>query len=160
MIRRVPVFSSLESAENYVLENRCSGVECPCCGQYCKIYERSLNYAMARFLIWLVRSYLGCRRWWGVNEGPVIQHRKGGGDFAKMEHWGLIVSRPNDDPKKRMSGHWKPTEKGIDFVYGRIYLPAKVHLYNNQAVAWSSEVINIVDALGKKFDYRELMGET
>ena len=157
MPRRTPVFRTLVDARAYVRANRGEGVECPCCDQYARVYERSLNYAMARFLIWLVKAYESCARWWSVNDGPLIQNRKGGGDFAKMEHWGLIISCPNEDSTKRMSGFWRPTKRGIDFVYRRIQVPVRIHLYHNQVVGWSPEMTTVVEALGKKFDYAELM---
>lgn len=157
---------TLEDAKTYVLSKRDEGVPCPCCGQYCKVYPRSLNAAMARFLIWLVREYETRKKtdaatdlWVSVNDGPLIQNRKGGGDFAKMEHWGLIEQMANDDDTKRTSGFWRPTQSGIDFVYHRITVPKKAVLYLNECVGFSGEKINIREALGTKFDYQELMGE-
>lgn len=157
---------TLEDAKTYVLAKRDEGVPCPCCGQYCKVYPRSLNAAMARFLIWLVREYEARKRndaatdlWISVNDGPLIQNRKGGGDFAKMEHWGLIEQMQNDDETKRTSGFWRPTQSGIDFVYGRVMVPKKAMLYMNECIGFSEEKINIREALGTTFDYQELMGE-
>jgi hypothetical protein len=158
--------NTLEDAKTYVRAKRDEGVPCPCCGQMCKVYPRSLNAAMARFLIWLVREYEERKKddaatdlWISVNEGPLIQHRKGGGDFAKMEHWGLIEQMANDDETKRTSGFWRPTQSGIDFVYYRITVPRKAMLYMNECIGFSEEKINIREALGTKFDYQELMGE-
>jgi hypothetical protein len=131
---------------------------CPCCGQKVKIYKRKLNANMARWLIWLVKAYRDARRWWSVNEGPVLQNRKGGGDFAKLVHWGLIREKPNEaDSSKRTSGFWKPTKKGALFARMKIEVPSHVHLYNNEIVGWSDTPITIENALGKRFNYRELM---
>ena len=130
---------------------------CPCCGQKVKIYPRKLNVNMARWLIWLVKAYKEERRWWSVNEGPVLQNRKGGGDFAKLVHWGLIRERIDEGSSKRKSGFWKPTQKGAMFVRGKIDVPSHVHLYNNEIVGWSDEPVTIEEALGKEFSYRELM---
>jgi len=151
---------SLEDAKCYVEARRDEGVPCPCCTQYCKVYPRSLNAPMVRFLIWLVKEFEARnvpRTWINVNDGPLIQHRKGGGDFAKMAHWGLIEQMANDDDTKRTSGYWRPTQAGVDFVHMRTTVPQKVLLYLNEPVGFSPEVTDVVTALGTGFDYRELM---
>lgn len=152
---------SLAEAQRIVRDKRAEGVECPCCEQYCKVYKRRLNGAMAQWLIWLVREHEtgGGEAWLHVNDGPVIQSRKGGGDFAKLAHWGLIQERPNDeDEAKRASGYWRPTTSGVDFAHGRITVSAYVFIWNNNVVEFSEEHATIQQALGARFNYRELMG--
>lgn len=151
---------SLDDAKSYVEARRDEGVPCPCCGQYCKVYTRTLNAPMVRFLLWLVKEFTkrkDPRTWVNVNDGPVIQNRKGGGDFAKMTHWGLIDQMANDDTSKRTSGYWRPTQAGIDFINLRTSVPKQVKLYLNEPIGFSPEVTNVVEALGDKFDYRGLM---
>lgn len=134
------------------------GITCPCCGQYCRLYKRKLNAPMACALIWLVLRKTDTKKdWINIHESPLFQGRRVGGDFAKLEHWRLIESKLNEDETKRCSGLWRPTEKGVAFVEKRITVPAKVHLYNNVIHGWSEEHITIIDALGEKFDYGELM---
>lgn len=159
-----PVITTLIEAKAEVLAGRDDGVACPCCGQYCKVYQRTLNSAMARFLIWLVLEYEhrwtddhGGHLWISVNDGPLIQNRKGGGDFAKLRYWGLIEQMANDDDTKRTSGYWRPTSIGIAFAHDRITVPKQVKLYLNDPIGFSEERVSIRDALGTKFDYQELM---
>lgn len=134
------------------------GVACPCCGQRCKVYTRRINSALARFLIWLVRSYEENPRWIHIREFPMIQNRRGGGDFAKLVHFGLLEQQSNEDDRtKRTSGYWKPLQKANDFVYRRIDLPVYVRLYDNIPQGFSDTRITIEQCLGQQFNYEELM---
>ena len=149
--------TSLQEAIERVLIGRDNGIVCPCCGQYCKVYKRRLNSAMAVGLIWIVKHYQEHKRWISIHESPLIQGRRVGGDFAKLEHWGLIVASGNDDSSKRTSGEWAPTDAGIDFAYGKTQLPSHALIYSNTLLGFSDEYITIQQALGAKFDYAELM---
>lgn len=154
---------TVAEARAIVMRNReeKNGTTCPCCDQNCKVYPRSLNAPMARLLIWLVNSYEGHPRWYNVHEFPLIQGRRGGGDFAKMVYWGLIEEREKDEGQdQRTSGFWRPTERGIDFVHRKISVRRKAMIYNKGKLRHEGERIDIVDALGEDFSYDELMGRT
>jgi hypothetical protein len=139
-------------------ENDKSGTACPCCGQWCKLYRRTLNASMARFLIWLVRSYQDNPRWVTIKEFPLMSNRRGGNDYSKLAHWKLIEQKANtDDPTKRTSGEWRPTPKGIEFAHQRISVPNAVFLYDGICQGFSDKSTDIVAALGKEFNYQELM---
>jgi hypothetical protein len=145
---------SLAVAKAHVRKNLEAGTECPCCGQYCKLYRRKLNSDMARFLIALHikgRMY-PADGWVDIKE---IQVR--GGDYGKLVHWELVELQPGHGPKKKTSGMWRLTAKGDEFVRNRIDVPSHVLLYNNQIEGWSPERTTIMDALGEAFDYWELM---
>jgi len=132
------------------------GVECPCCGQFAKVYKRKINSGMAWSLIWLVREHLETKDWVDVQkQAPrfVMANR----EMGKLIHWGLAVTKSHDGTRKKNSGLWRPTEKGIDFVFDEVTVPTRVHLYNNTVVGSDDELMSIRDALGDKFDYRELM---
>jgi hypothetical protein len=134
------------------------GTICPCCDQTAKVYNRKLHATMARGLIWLVKYWETVDDEWIYipSQGPKwVAH----GDFAKLSFWRLIVSKVNDDQAKKDSGFWKPTERGIRFARKEIRIPSHVYLYNNQCQGFSDEKINISQALGKRFNYRELMDE-
>jgi len=130
------------------------GSNCPCCGQLVKIYRRKLYGQMAYQLILLYKM------------GGGFHHIKklgnpaaGGGDFAKLRYWGLVVEKPNpNDPSKRTSGYWCITLKGIQFVEGNINLPTHCNIYNGQVKTFSTTLGSIKKALGIKFNYAQLMG--
>jgi hypothetical protein len=148
---------TLEVAKNWLRPRAKQGAYCPCCKQHVKVYRRALGSQMVRWLIWLVRVFEQLPKtadggWVNIKESPVR-----GGDYGKLVHWGVVESRSNSDPALRTSGLWRPTAKGIDFVQQRIALPSHVVLYNNEIMAFSDETIKIREALGKRFDFAELM---
>lgn len=153
------IFESLEDARDFVFQNLEEGVQCPCCDQQAKLYKRPLNSTMARGLIWLVGESGPNLDWVGVSQDGPKWLVKAGGEFAKLAHWGLIEEMPKDplDTTKRTSGWWRPTFKGRQFAKNTIKVPKRVHLYNNEVQGWDDETISIVDALGTKFDYRDLI---
>ena len=50
-----------------------------------------------------------------------------------------------------------PTSLGVQFVECSLKVPSHVHLYDNSVVGWSDKMVTVVEALGKRFDYQELM---
>lgn len=169
--------TTLAQATDWLRLRADKGVRCPCCKQYVKIYKRTLGSQMARWLIWLVRTwehvdkgsygstprFESTRRaphgaWVDIRLSPVR-----GGDYAKLAHWGLVEQKPNDGKKDngakdtKDSGYWRPTYKGIDFVRRRITVPSHVYLYDNVKLKEEERMISIDDALGKKYSYDELM---
>lgn len=149
--------NELEIARDMVMTNLEKGVECPCCGQLCKLYKRALNAQMARFLIWIVKEHERDPRWINIHESIVIQGRRGGGDFAKLAHWDLLEEKPNTDDSQRTSGYWRPTLRGNDFVYNKVIVPSHVYIFDNHIHGFSETFVTIFDALGKAFNYAELM---
>lgn len=146
------VEGTLQEARNLVKEGRGKGLKCPCCDQYAKVYRRTINSTMARWLIWLVKEYHVSKDWVDVRTSPVR-----GGDYAKLGYWGLTENRTNDDEKKRTSGLWIPTQSGRSFVRNQVTVPRYASVYDGHPIDFSVEQISIIDALGKHFDYKELM---
>lgn len=139
------------------IENDKKGTCCPCCGQRCVYYRRPLNSGMAATLVWLVKTFRNFPDWIHV-QAIAPRHVIRSNEIGKLVHWGLVLLKPNDDDdSKRTSGHWKPTEKGIDFVDRRIRVPKYVFLYDNIVQGFSDKLITIDDALGDKFNYAALM---
>lgn len=152
------IFESLDEAREFVLRHLEEGVQCPCCGQLARLYKRALNSAMARSLIWLVGESGPNLDWVDVpNTAPkwLLKSR----ELPKLVHWGLIEEMPKDplDTSKRTSGWWRPTSKGRQFAKNTIKVPKRVHLYNNAVQRFDPEEISILDALGTKFDYADLI---
>ena len=157
-------FETLQEAKDFLKENYKKGVECPCCHQYVKLYGRTINASMAYALI-LVSQYFDAHtdeEWLHVSNylsdlkipAPV----KMGGDFVKLRHWGLIESAQGrrEDGSKR-NGYHRITEKGRRFVKRMASVPSKVFIYNDRVLGVDSKPMTIDDALGKKFNYDNLM---
>ena len=155
------MIDTLKDARDYVNANRVEGVHCPCCGQMARDYRRKLNTIMARALIWLVRTSASGDEWVDIGlQAPRWFHR-GGGEFAKLAHWGLIEERLIPSTRGgRTSGIWRPTDKGVSFARNEIAIASHVTLYDNHIVGISNTSITIRQALGEHFDFQELWGNS
>jgi len=161
---------SIQREREYVRGNLGDGVSCPCCGQLAKLYRRTLNSAMARALIAMVRLddrhagvmvYGGGYRWHYVKSLPLIQGRHGGGDFAKLRWWGLIAEMPKGDaPQRRTSGMWRVTDLGRRWVFEADTVPRSVLIFDGQVQDICGKPIGVREALGRHFDYSALMGRS
>lgn len=139
---------TLADTIEYVLGGRGHGVICPACGQFAKDYERPLNSLQASALITCYRA--AGDDWF---HAPSLVGRAGG-EFAKLRHWGLIEGGDGH------AGRWRITPKGIDFLFRRIRVPQRARYYAGEFLGLvGAENWTIDDALGKKFDYAELMGD-
>lgn len=133
------------------------GCECPVCGQFVKVYARTITSTMARQLIYAWHMY-GDGQLFHVKH--LVMGMSGVGDFPKLEHWGMISQQWHQvgDEGKRTSGLWRITDRGAEFLKGELAVPKYVFLYNAIKRGESvDETITIRDAPGKKFNYVELM---
>ena len=81
----------------------------------------------------------------------------GSNDFSKLRYWKMIEQQPNTDTKKKTSGFWKVTEFGKLFVNMKVTVPKYALIYNKKKFGFSDEQVSIIQALGKEFNYQELM---
>lgn len=110
-------------------------------------------------LIHLVKLTDPDGEWINRYELPLLQGVKGGGDLGKLVHWGLVEPKPRDqNPKKRSSGYWRPTRRGVAFARGQSYEPRAVYLYHNELVPppKAEPPITIRDVLPDGFDYEAI----
>lgn len=149
---------SLREAREFIQKKayEVDGTRCPCCGKYVKSYRRKFNHDMARFMILLVWTFERNGTWVDVS---TLNFR--GGDYAKVLFWGLVEHKPNtDDPDKKESGMWRPTELGIKFAHKLESIPQYVHLnWNGIPEGHSGQQIFVDKALQNKFNYTELISE-
>ena len=80
-----------------------------------------------------------------------------GRDYPYVSLWGLAETRESGETAKRMSGFWRITPKGRSFIQGGLRISSHVVVYNNEVVEFSDTTTTIREALGKKFNYAELM---
>jgi hypothetical protein len=130
------------------------GHECPCCHQLAKVYKRRINAGMAWGLIRMYR--VSAHDWVHVPDLNLP-----GGDMVKLRYWGLIENPPGErrDDGSPRSGKWRFTELGRQWVRGKATVPERARIYDEECLRLFGRQISIHDALGTKFDYRELMSE-
>jgi predicted transcriptional regulator len=145
----------LSDIKSYLRANYSEGCSCPACGQFVKLYKRKIGAPQSRALMML--SFINAEKEW-CHIREIVKEVNVHGDFAKMEHWGLIQAKPNEkDSDKKDSGLWKITEKGKQFINNEITIPSHILIYDGKCVGFSNKQINIIGSLGKKFSYNELM---
>ncbi len=141
---------SLREAREIVMRERGGGVICPCCDKYVKVYSRSFNASMARSLIWLVNASKSGSLWIDVPmQAPQWLVRTNQLSLARW--WGLVERFPSQ------SGMWRPSKDGVKFAQCLTRIPSNVLTYNGDFLEYEGSLISITDALGKHFDYDELM---
>lgn len=150
--------NSIDDAKRHLREKFEKGTSCPCCGQFVKAYKRKLNSGMARTLIAIYRAH-------GKEPVHVKNFLKDEGlqnnhDWTLLKFWGFMAPEASKDTSKRDSGIWRVTDLGEKFIKGNV--PAESHkvFYNGKELPKMtlSDHIDIVQALGEHFDYKELMG--
>ena len=151
---------TLAEAKAKIAAEMDDGLSCPCCGRFVKRYRRRIYAAQARQLITLYR--LGRRRGWDeyFHRNNIMTRELNNNDVVLLRYWELIQVRPNEDPTKKDSGFYRITDLGRAFVELKHRVPKYLVMYNDAAEGFEGELVSIVDALGKKFDYRELMEGT
>ena len=165
---RPPYGDSLSRAHEYVFaEERFRKATakhnaCPCCGQNVKLRKRRLNAKMVQVVGWMVAMFRENGGDWihlpSVAPRFVIRSREHG---RLHTCWGLIEPMPNlDDPTKKCSGSWRPTQKGIDFIRGlpSADVPPYALTFDHKCYGMRGEPKSARQLLeGSGFDYRELM---
>lgn len=145
------LFTTLAESINWVDVNKHKGCICPCCGQIAKVYKRKLNSGMAMELIRLYK----------FKSDEYIHHTQfasvQGGEISKLSYWGLVEDKLNNNTNTRCSGLWAITNTGRLFVENKIRIPKHIYLYDSKFLSFSEETINIIDSLGSRFSYYELM---
>lgn len=130
------------------------GTTCPACTRHVQVYRRKLNTGMARSLIAMHRAHQRTRHHYIhlPTELPARSREEG-----KLRWWGLVVEADTERDDGGRSGWWRLTHRGRRFVLGEIRVLSHAVVYLNQVERLEGDPISIVDALGSRFDYRELM---
>jgi hypothetical protein len=144
----------LEKAKEELFDNLEEGVECPCCGQFAKIYHRPMHRTMA---LMLIRLYELDAKEHGYHHASEIVHQitdTGTNDLSKLRYWDFIEEMPKGQQNKRTSGFWAITDKGRAFALNRSTVASHIKIYNKQFLGFEGDPVSIVDVLGKDFDYK------
>jgi hypothetical protein len=132
------------------------GFTCNCCGSFVKIYKRRMNSNMALCLIALYRNQKN--EFVKVEDYLIKNGYQRCGDFSYLRHYGFIeaLKEKREDNSPR-NGFYRITGLGRLFVEGKELAKEKFLIQNNKLLGFEGEDINIIDALGNKFNYNDLM---
>lgn len=170
-LKKDPEAFSVADARRGMIEHSRQGVICPCCQRLFKSYLRSVRGDIGCTIIWMYRfgktEYPDERSPWinVIHNGPesLVKSR----DYTKGEKWGLIESKENVDPDKKDSGVWRLTERGHDFVEGRIAVDSHMLFLVNDPIPLTAEQKNAFGVMpvyatechkkGNEFSFASLM---
>lgn len=129
------------------------GHHCPLCRQLAKVYRRKIHTTMARALI---RAYRHNGRAMAYLP-DTLTHRENA-DWAKLVYWGLIEAEVDvrGDGSVR-TGKWRVTDAGEHWIWRETWVPKYADIYDGRLLRLVGEPVSIIDALGARFDYGELM---
>lgn len=127
------------------------GHECPCCRQFAKVYRRKIHSRMAYDLIRIWRTEPD-----GWFHMPTVLGINGG-DTAKLVYWGMMEEESERREDGGRAGWWRLTDDGRAFANNVVRVPKYALIYDGRCIGLRGEPTSIIDALGDKFDYRELM---
>lgn len=132
------------------------GYSCPCCGSFVKMYTRHFNSNMAVAVIFLYKNM--AKGFIHLENAMIEAGYKRCGDASYLRHYQLIepLNEERADGSKR-NGHYQITGRGIMFVENKLMVQEKFLILNNKLHGFEGKGITIIDALGKKFNYQELM---
>lgn len=145
------------------------GSSCPCCGKNVQFRFDSLNRSVVKPIIWMVenrcrvlsfdgRPKLEHSSWVSFHSDAPKEFRKSR-HYTRAKHWGLIEKREESTIEGSLtSSVWRVTQRGFDFVSGRIALPKKAVVYNDKVRGFEGELIEIGDALDYEFSLAESIG--
>lgn len=153
------IFPLLSDAIEFIEKNKSNGCICPCCNQIIKVYKRALNSVMSRCLIRLYVIDKNNNKYHHVKKIVSGISDTGTNDFSKLKYYGFIEEQPKDssNTKTRTSGFWRITEKGRLFVENKTSAESHIYLCNASLLGFSETKTSIIESLGKKFNYNELM---
>lgn len=147
-------------SELFTPSNLKEGTKCRVCNQNVKMYKKSIDSEMAKYLIEIYKQDKKTpNKIWFHVEGDLGVTLKVGGSWAKLRFWELIEEKPKDpeNKAKRTSGLWRITDKGKRFVLLQDSVKKYVKLYNQTFYGFEGEDSDIREALGEKFNYSNLM---
>lgn len=124
------------------------------CGIQLKVYKVRMNETYVRALT--ILAELTDREnppggWLQLGQekrGKVFQHDLNHMKYSKLRFWGLIE-------KGTESGVWRVTLKGRKFLAGEETISAVVKELRAQPVGFSQEQVDVHQACGRQFDYRQ-----
>lgn len=129
------------------------GHRCPCCSQFAKVYKRKVHASMARGLIQAIRA--GGRQKF-VKPGDFLTIKQNC-DFAKLAYWQLTVEEPTLREDGGRAGWWWVSDLGEQWIRMQATIPKYARIYDSRILGFEGPPVTIRDALGKTFDYAELM---
>lgn len=146
-------YSEIHPDIKAVCEN---GTYCTHCGRWAQKYRKVLGEPVAKFLIKLYVAQQHHDRYYTTRElYPGDNKASTEGVIARF--WGLIDVADTHNSGNAPVGSYHLTDLGRRFVMGVEHVKSHAYTYNSEFLGLDGHLISIRDALGKKFNYDDLM---
>ncbi len=152
---------TLADARAMLFEKAPVGTVCPCCDKFCKVYHRKFNSGMALGLIYSYRyNQLHPAEFFDFRHHCMKRYDFFPGDYTKLIWWGMFEKHPTAQHEQAKSnGLYRITPRGIAFVECKTSIESHANEYMSGVTSFDGDTINIRQALGKQYNYAELMRE-
>lgn len=147
-------------------KNTKHGMKCPVCDKHTQVYRRNISGNTANWFHGFILKYDELGKPYAyvtdltTNPSGDIQSPPGG-DYAKLEWWGLIESegvglRADGSPR---TGYWRPTELGRKFIRNEARVRMYIWEYRSVPIENqpSCEMILLQDIEDVNFDFRSIL---
>jgi len=144
-----------QARREYAIVLKNDGGRCPCCKRWGKINGYQVTSTQTRGMIWMIKRFRK-NEWIDLGRAPkwILRAKT----MSILQHWKLLERKAKGvDEDKRGSGFWRLTEKGRDFVRKKTTIPKYAFVFDNRVIKFSSQRVDVLTSLGKKFSYSELM---
>lgn len=144
--------TTLEEAKSWLRALLPKGGRCPCCNQHVQVYRRNMYGTLAKALI---ACYLagGTSQYVHSNKLGIVLR---GGEMGKLGYFGLVDEEKAERPDGGRTGYWRCTQRGVDWLFGRITIPKVAWVYDGRVLGYDGPPVTVADVLGEPFDLREL----
>jgi len=146
---------TLEYTREWVAENSVEGTVCPACDQHAKIYRRKISSSIAEVLI---DMYATAQRTGEEYVHVPSLRARNSREVSKLTWWGFVeeAAAVRDDGGR--AGYWRVTPEGELWLKNLSTAPKYAVTYNGRLLEMTDdERVSIIDALGTKFNYTDLM---
>lgn len=152
----------LKDLREWIIKRLWTGdqVPCPCCGQKAQIHPWTFSTKLAFAIYELyridqadpgVQVHLHREV---INPNPKRTNRSAN----QLHHWKLIKQANPQVPGKARDGLWIITNRGRQFVEGKVRIPKSIKIYDKGLMEESEETVSFLEALEIPFSYREVRG--
>ena len=128
-----------------------NGDICGCCGKNAYLHRGTLNSSLVRAMIALYQLSRGKPWVFQYRCSPKVKDLIKANCLGDGRYWGVVT-----DGGKR-NAYYALTQKGVDFIQGKIKLPYNILTYNNYLVAFDEKKMwSVSDAIKEHFDLDNL----
>lgn len=150
---------SVGEAKMKLFDQAHTGVNCPCCDSLVKIYHRTISGKSINMLASLYNLTGGeVERYFHLSKVLKNSGQIQTGDFPKLRFWNLIKRLDIEtDNGSNHSGHYSITEKGCEFLNGKMEVPKYAAIYKNELQELNGKLVTVYQCRANKFHFQDLM---